>query len=162
MAKSKGGMTVAKAAAVVKPIAEELGLDIWDIQFLKEGTQWYLRIIIDKEGGVGIDDCEALSRAVDKPLEEIDPVDGAWCLEVSSPGIERALTKPEHYEKMAGRDVAVQLYRPVEETGEKEIIARLIELRDKTVILSDLDGTEFEIPLKDAVSVRLYEEIEDK
>lgn len=161
MAKSKGGMTIAKAAAVVAPIAEEMGLGIWDIQFLKEGTEWCLRIIIDKEGGVNIDDCEKLSRAVDKPLDELDPIDGAWSLEVSSPGIERALTKPEHYEKMAGRDVAVQLYRPIEETGEKEVIAQLVALREKMIVLKDLEGTEFEIALKDAVSVRLYEEIEE-
>ncbi len=161
MAKSKGGMTIAKAAAVVKPIADEMGLDIWDIQYLKEGTEWCLRIIIDKEGGVDILDCERLSRAIDKPLDELDPIDGAWSLEVSSPGIERALTKPEHYEKMAGRDIAIQLYRPHEETGEKEIIASLVELRDKMIVLEDLEGTRFEIALKDAVSVRLYEEIEE-
>ena len=161
MAKSKGGMTIAKAASVVKPIADEMGLDIWDIQYLKEGTEWCLRIIIDKEGGVDILDCERLSRAIDKPLDELDPIEGAWSLEVSSPGIERALTKPEHYEKMAGRDISVQLYRPHEETGEKEIIAQLVELRDKMIVLSDLEGTQFEIALKDAVSVRLYEEIED-
>ncbi len=161
MAKSKGKMTIAKAAAVVTPIAREMGLDIWDIQYLKEGTEWCLRIIIDKEGGVGINDCEKLSRAIDKPLDELDPIEGSWSLEVSSPGIERSLTKPEHYEKMAGRDIAVQLYRPLEETGEKEIIAQLVELRDKAIILADMDKTEFEIPLKDAVSVRLYEEIEE-
>lgn len=161
MAKSKGGMTVAKAAAVVAPIAESMGLDIWDIQYLKEGTEWCLRIIIDKEGGVGIDDCEKLSRAIDKPLDELDPIEGSWSLEVSSPGIERALTLPEHYEKMAGRDVAVQLYRPIKENGEKEIIARLVGLRDKMIVLADLEDTEFEIALKDAVSVKLYEEIED-
>ncbi len=161
MAKSKGGMTIAKAAEVVKPIADEMGFDIWDIQYLKEGTEWCLRIIIDKEGGVDILDCEKLSRAIDKPLDDLDPIEGAWSLEVSSPGIERALTKPEHYEKMAGRDVAVQLYRPLEETGEKEIIAQLRELRDKMIVLADLEGTLFEIPLKDAVSVKLYEEIED-
>ena len=161
MAKSKGGMTIAKAASVVTPIAEEMGLSIWDIQFLKEGTEWCLRVIIDKEGGVNIDDCEKLSRAIDKPLDELDPIEGAWSLEVSSPGIERALTKPEHYEKMAGRDVAVQLYRPLEESGEKEIIAQLCQLRDKMIVLADMDGTEFEIALKDAVSVKLYEEIEE-
>ena len=161
MAKSKGGMTIAKAAGVVKPIADEMGLDIWDIQYLKEGTEWCLRIIIDKEGGVDISDCEKLSRAIDKPLDELDPIEGAWSLEVSSPGIERALTRPEHYEKMAGRDIAVQLYRPFEATGEKEVIACLVGLNDKNIVLTDLDGTEFEIPLKDAVSVKLYEEIED-
>lgn len=162
MAKSKGGSVAARAAQIVRPYAQEMGLDIWDIQFVREGTEWCLRIIIDKEGGVGIDDCEKLSRAVDKPLDELDPTEESWSLEVSSPGIERELTKPEHYAKMAGRDVLVKLFRPDPDTGEREFVAELIGLEDKEIVLCDLDKTEFRVPLKAAVSVRIYEEIEEE
>ena len=72
MAKGKGGNTVAAVWEIAAPIAEQLGLDIWDIRFVKEGADWFLRIFIDKDGGVGITDCENMSRAIDKPLDEAD------------------------------------------------------------------------------------------
>ena len=155
-AKGKGGNTVSVVWQLAEPIAEQLGLRLWDVRFVKEGASWYLRIFIDKDGGVGISDCEAMSRAVDEPLDRLDPIDQSYFLEVSSPGIERELTRPEHYELMKGREVCVTLFRPID--GEKEIIADLVGLRDKNIVLTDLDGTEFEIPRKDAVSVRLTDE----
>lgn len=155
-AKGKGGNTVSVVWQLAEPIAKELGLRLWDVRFVKEGASWYLRIFIDKDGGVGISDCEAMSRAVDEPLDRLDPIDQSYFLEVSSPGIERELTRPEHYELMKGREVCVNLFRPID--GEKEIIADLVGLRDKNIVLTDLDGTEFEIPRKDAVSVRLTDE----
>ena len=72
--KGKGGNTVAAVTAIAEPIAEQLGLRLWDVRFVKEGASWYLRIFIDKEGGVGIDDCVAMSHALDKPLDEADPI----------------------------------------------------------------------------------------
>lgn len=89
MALSKGKNTVLSVESLVKPIAKKMGLDIWDIRYQKEGAVWYLRIFIDKDGGVDINDCEALSKAVDTPLDELNPIDGEYILEVSSPGIER-------------------------------------------------------------------------
>ena len=71
---AKGGNTVAVVRELAKPIAEELGLEIWDVRFLKEGSQWYLRIFIDKEGGVSIDDCVDFTHAINKPLDEADPI----------------------------------------------------------------------------------------
>ena len=97
-----------------------------------------------------------MSRAVNDPLDEADPISQAYFLEVSSPGIERELTRPEHFEAMKGRDVSVNLYRPTED-GVKEIIAGLVGLEGDNIVLSDLDGTRFEINKKDAVSVRLYD-----
>ena len=82
--KGKGGNTVAAVTAIAEPIAQQLGLMLWDVRFVKEGANWYLRIFIDKEGGVGIDDCVAMSHALDKPLEDADPIDRSYCLEVSS------------------------------------------------------------------------------
>ena len=100
--KGKGGNTVAAVWEIAAPVAEQLGLSIWDIRFQKEGVSWYLRIYIDKEGGVGITDCENFSRAVDGPLDEADPIEQSYYLEVSSPGVERQLTRDEHFKKYIG------------------------------------------------------------
>lgn len=114
-AKGKGGNTVSAVWDIVAPIAEDLGLSIWDIRFQKEGVSWYLRIYIDKEGGIGIEDCENFSHAVDAPLDEADPIDQSYYLEVSSPGIERQLTRDEHFEKCLGEKVIVRLIRPTDD-----------------------------------------------
>lgn len=147
---------MAVVSSIVKPIADQLGLILWDVRFVKEGASWYLRIFIDKPGGVTLDDCETMSRAVSDPLDEADPINQAYFLEISSPGIERELTRPEHFEAMKGRDVSVNLFRPTED-GEKEIIAALIGLDGDNILLEDLDGVRFQINKKDAVSVRLYD-----
>ncbi len=154
--KKHGGNTVSIVTGIAKPIAEELGLILWDVRFVKEGASWYLRIFIDKEGGVTINDCETMSRAINGPLDEADPISQAYFLEVSSPGIERELSRPEHFEIMKGKDVSVNLYRPTD-SGEKEIIAELVGLEGDNIVLADLDGVRFEINKKDAVSVRLYD-----
>lgn len=154
--KNKGGITAASVTALAEPIAKELGLSIWDVRYVKEGASWYLRIFIDKEGGVDLNDCERMSRAVDKPLDELDPIDQSYFLEISSPGIERELTRPEHFEKMAGREVCVSFFRPID--GMKEIIGTLVGLRDGSIVLTDLDGTEFEISKKDASKVHLTDD----
>ena len=114
-AKGKGGNTVSAVWDIVAPIAEDLGLSIWDIRFQKEGVSWYLRIYIDKEDGIVIEDCENFSHAVDAPLDEADPIDQSYYLEVSSPGIERQLTRDEHFEKCLGEKVIVRLIRPTDD-----------------------------------------------
>lgn len=149
----KGGNTASVAAALAKPIAEELGLSIWDVRFVKEGSLYYLRIFIDKDGGVSIDDCERMSRAVSKPLDDLDPIEQSYILEVCSPGIERELTRPEHFDAMKGSQVRIKLFRPVD--GCKELFGRLVGLRDRMIVIADDSGQEFEIAKKDAVSVRL-------
>lgn len=116
--KGKGGNTVAAVWDIVRPIADELGLSVWDIRFQKEGVSWYLRIYIDKEGGVGIYDCEKFSRAIDAPLDEADPIEQSYYLEVSSPGVERQLTRDEHFMRYIGSKVIVRLIRPKD--GERE------------------------------------------
>ncbi len=113
--KSKGGSTAAAVSAIAEPIAESLGLRLWDVCFLKEGASWYLRIFIDKDGGVGIQDCEAFSRAIDGPLDDSDPIEQSYCLEVSSPGIERELTKPRHFTAYVGKKIKLRMIRPDDE-----------------------------------------------
>lgn len=126
--KGKGGNTVAAVWEIAEPIAKELGLQLWDIRFVKEGVSWYLRIFIDKEGGVGIDDCENMSRAIDAPLDEADPIEQSYCLEVSSPGIERELTRDFHFTACIGKKVMLRFIRPHDNK------------RDFSGILEDYDG----------------------
>ena len=111
--KGKGGSTVAAVTAIAQPIAERLGLRLWDVRFVKEGADWFLRVFIDKDGGVGIDDCVAMSHALDKPLDEADPIEQSYCLEVSSPGTDRELTRPAHFEACLGERVRARLIRPL-------------------------------------------------
>ncbi len=90
-----GKMNTAQACTkIAEPVAEELGLMLWDVRFEKEGSGWYLRFFIDKDGGVNIEDCENFSRKIDKVLDDADPIEQSYILEVSSPGIERNLIKP--------------------------------------------------------------------
>lgn len=126
--KGKGGATVAAVAGLAERIAESLSLRIWDITFAKEGATFYLRIFIDKDGGVTIEDCENFSRAIDGPLDELDPIEQGYCLEVCSPGIERSLTKPAHFNACIGQRVKLRMIRPV--NGE----------RDFRGVLEDYDG----------------------
>lgn len=109
---------------IAKPIADALGLEIWDIKLVKEGPNLYLRIFIDSENGITLDDCENMSRALDAPLDELDPIPDSYFLEVCSPGIERELSKDEHLEKFMGHSIKIRLIRP-NETGEKEVFGTL-------------------------------------
>ena len=95
-----------------KPIVEEKGCSLWDVEYVREGTDRFLRIYIDKEGGVSIDDCEAVSRAIDPILDEKDPIPESYHFEVCSAGLERPLKRPGDFEKFMGSDVLVKLYRP--------------------------------------------------
>ena len=132
-----GKNTVEKVWEIVKPIADGLVVTLWDVRFEKEGASWFLRIIIDKEGGVSIDDCEAVSRAVDAPLDEADPIPQAYCLEVSSPGIGRKLTRDFHFEAKKGERVIVKLFRPID--GKREFSGVLSGF-DSGKITVDCDG----------------------
>ena len=92
--RKKGGGTVEAVWDLCEPIVKGFGLELWDVRYLKEGAQWYLRVYIDRQEGVTIEDCENVSRAIDEPLDRLDPVDQSYCLEVCSPGLERELVRP--------------------------------------------------------------------
>ena len=111
------GNTVSRVTEIITPYAHQLGLEIWDVRFAKEGTDWYLRIFIDKDGGISIDDCVDLTNAITKPLDEADPISQSYTLEVSSPGVERELTADAHFEKYIGSNVMVRLIRPINTSG---------------------------------------------
>ena len=101
-----------------EPVVEAQGCTVWDVEYVREGADWFLRVYIDKEGGVDIADCEAISRALDPILDERDPIPTSYTIEVCSAGIERALKRPGDFEKFLGSDVLVRLYRPKDGTKE--------------------------------------------
>ena len=118
-------------AALAKPIVEARGCSLWDVEYVREGADYILRVAIDKEGGVDIDDCEAISRALDPILDEHDPIPDRYQFEVCSAGLERALKRPEDFARFLGSPVTVKLYRPV--NGLKEIPAVLRGYEDGRV-----------------------------
>lgn len=125
--------TVSFIEDLVKPIAEDLNITIWDVQFEKEGADWVLRIIIDKPEGVTLEDCESISRPLDKRLDETDPIQQSYSLEVSSAGVERTLTKDWHFEHCKDSDVIVKLIRPYQD--KREFVGKLVDFKDNTVYI---------------------------
>ena len=140
--------TVAEVTELVQRIVEEMGLTLWDVRYVKEGAMWYLRIFIDKDEGVSIDDCEKVTRAIDKPLDELDPIEGNYTLEVSSPGIERELVLDRHFDRFIGAPVMIKLIRP-DETGVRDIKGTLLAHDKETVEIMSQDGAETVIQKKD-------------
>jgi len=111
--KNNSGKNVASVVReLIAPTAAEMGYFIWDVEFCKEGADKYLRITLDNEDGINIEDCEKFHRAIDPVLDEADPISESYILEVSSPGIERELKYPEHIDACEGWDVEVKLYAP--------------------------------------------------
>ena len=155
MAKSKGGATAAKVWELCEPIVTELGLSLWDVRYVKEGADWYLRIFIDKPEGVDINDCERVSRAVNEPLDKLDPIENAYTLEVCSPGIERELVRDEHFEQFIGADIMVKMLRPIEGRG-REFKGKLKAYDGSMVTIADhSDENEVTINKKDAAWIKL-------
>ncbi len=150
---AKGGNTVKIVWEIVEPLAKELGLSIWDVRFLKEGSQWYLRVFIDKEGGVGIDDCVNLSHAIDGPIDEANPIEQAYILEVSSPGVERELVRDEHFLSSVGEKIMVKMIRPVE--GKREFSGTLESYDDGNITIRLEDESGFTFTKKEASYVKL-------
>lgn len=150
---AKGGNTVGAVRAIAEPIARSLGLSIWDVRFLKEGATWYLRIFIDKPGGVSIDDCVDLTHAINGPLDEADPIEQAYCLEVSSPGVERELTRDEHFAACLGEPVKVRTIRPVD--GVRDFAGVLEGYDNGQITLRLADGAGLSFGKKEVSWVKL-------
>lgn len=142
MDKGKKLSTADKVYEIALPVAQELGLEIWDVVFVKEGADWFLRIFIDKDGGVGIDDCVNMTKAIDPILDEEDPVPHSYSLEVSSPGINRRLNRTKHFEALKGEPVQIKLIRPLEDG------TRVIE----GILMGPREGGAFEVQIDDETS----------
>ena len=108
-----------KVTQFAQPVVEAHGCTLWDVEYVREGSEYFLRLYLDKEGGVNIDDCEAISRALDPILDEEDPIPESYHFEVCSAGLERVLKRPSDFERFMGEPVMVKLYRP--RNGLKEI-----------------------------------------
>ena len=146
---------VEQIAEIVKPIAEELSYDIYHIEYVKESGEYYLRIYIEKDGGVSLNDCEALSRRVSDVLDEKDPITDAYFLEVSSPRLNRTLFTNEHYTRFIGNEVLVKLAKAVE--GTKTIKGILKENNESSITVEGAE--EINIPKDKIKSVNLEGEI---
>lgn len=141
---------------LAQPVAQANGVELWDVEFVKEAGTQYLRVYIDKDGGVDINDCEAVSRALDPILDEADPIPCSYVFEVGSAGIDRELKRPSDFEKFMGSQVQVKLYQPFE--GQKSYVGALKGYAGGDVTL--LVGQREVILKKPMVAqVRLYVEI---
>lgn len=125
-----------RAEAIAAPIAEEFGIRIYDVEYVKEGEEFYLNVYIDKDGGVTIGDCENVSRLLSDALDKDDPIKDPYTLIVSSPGLGRALTRDRHLQQSVGQDVEIHLYKPHAETGEKDIRGELVEFDDTQIVVN--------------------------
>lgn len=150
----KFGATEQRIYDLVKPITDELGYYLWDVCFEKEGSAHYLRIFIDTDEGISIEDCERVTEPVNKLLDEVDPIKESYVLEVGSAGLERELLKADHFEICEGDKVTIRFIRPVD--GEKEIYAYL-KCADKNSLTAILeDETEVTYQLSDIAFVKLW------
>ena len=120
-----------QVAGFAEPVVTAHGCSLWDVEYVREGADYFLRVYIDKEGGVDISDCEAISRALDPILDEADPIPGSYHFEVCSAGLERALKRPQDFQRFLGSPVTVKLYRPY--NGLKEIPAILRDYQEGKV-----------------------------
>lgn len=152
-----GKRTIVKEVqAIVEPIVENLGLELVEVQYAKEGPTWVLRLTIDGPNGIGHEECLAVSRAVSDPLDEADPIPGSYSLEVSSPGLDRPLVKPADFVRFAGREVRVNTYGPI--NGRKNWRGLLKGLEDDEVVLT-VDGEEVRLPFDKVSRTRLVPDI---
>lgn len=162
MTQPKGRKNTASVCAeLAAPVAEKLGVYLWDTVFEKEGAGWYLRFFIDKDadGGVTIDECESFSRAMSDLLDQADPIEQSYCLEVGSPGIERKLTNDWHFQKYMGSTVLVRLIRPID--GQREFCGLLTgyDSETHTAVIELDEESQMEVTLDEAAYIRLSVEI---
>lgn len=141
-----------KTEELLQPIAEANHVEIYDVEYVKEGNEWFLRAYIDKEGGVDINDCVAVSRVLSDKLDEEDFIDEAYTLEVSSPGLGRTLKKDKHLEKSLGEEVEIKTYKPIEKCKE---FAGILKAYDADSITIETEGTEKVFTRADIAVIRL-------
>jgi len=142
-----------KVLPLAQKAAADCGVELWDLEFVREGGEYFLRLYIDSPDGVGIDDCEAVSRAIDPMLDEADPIEQSYNLEVSSPGIFRELKTPEHYAASVGMNVRAKLYTAL--GGSKELTGTLDSFGEDGFVIGGVA-----VPKSAVASLRRHEEIE--
>lgn len=141
--------TVTKIAA---PEAEKLGLSLWDVRYEKEGSEWFLKVLVDRPEGVFVDDCENLSRALSGLLDEADPIEESYYLEVGSAGLDREIVKEAHFTYACNKEVTVKLYQPLDD---RKILSGVLLKRLKDGIVLLVDGEEKTLKDSEVAGVRL-------
>ena len=142
-----------KTEQLLEPILKENNFDLYDVEFVKEAGTFYLRAFIDKEGGININDCELVSRRLSDLLDEKDFIPDAYILEVSSPGLGRALKKDKHFEKSIGEEVEIKLFKAIDK--QKDFTGYLESFTDDVIVISDEAENEMEFERSNIASVRL-------
>ena len=142
-----------KTEQLLEPILKENNFELYDVEFVKEAGTFYLRAFIDKEGGININDCELVSRRLSDLLDEKDFIPDAYILEVSSPGLGRALKKDKHFEKSIGEEVEIKLFKAIDK--QKEFTGYLESFNDEVIVISDEQENEMEFERSNIASVRL-------
>ena len=153
---AKGQKNIAQTVTdLILPHVNDLGYSLWDVEYVKEGASYYLRITIDRENGVSIDDCEKVHRAIEPILDSADPIEGSYYLEVSSPGIERVLRTEEHFIAMSGETVILHLFTAV--NGKKIYRGKLLGVEEESgnIVLED-NGAEIAFSLRSISKAHLY------
>ena len=144
---------VAKTEELVTPIIEENHFELVDVEYVREGANWYLRVYADKEGGINIDDCVLISRALEEKLDAEDFISDAYILEVSSPGLGRPLKKEKDYKRSMGKELEIRTYRAIERN--REFYGILTAYDDNSVTILEEDGTERVFQKSDIALIRL-------
>lgn len=152
MAEKKGLKTADVIKQLAEPLCKQLGLSLWDVRYEKEGATWYLRVLIDKAGGLDMDSCEEFSRLFNEILDNADPISDSYVFEAGSPGLERELRTPEHFKAYLGENIRIKLYKAME--GEKEISAKLLSYDKENKKITVLDVCEKEIALSECAFVK--------
>lgn len=147
--------TVQICRELAEPVAQEMGLEIWDTRYEKEGTEWFLRYYVDKEG-LDINEVEAFSRRMSDILDDADPIPQGYTLEVSSPGIERKLVTEEHVRRYLGYLANVTFIRAPEGYDRREFLLELDDIEDGVITASFEDGTEMKFPMNKTAKITLY------
>ncbi len=142
-----------QVAALAAPVVEEEGCNLWDVEYVREAGTWYLRILIDKEGGLGIEDCERISRRLDPMLDEADPVPDSYVFEVGSAGAERELKRPRDFDMFMGSEVELRLYQPLD--GSKSFVG-VLKGYDNGDVSIEVSGKEMRFEKGRIALVRLH------
>lgn len=148
---------------IVLPITENLGYELYDIEYVKEGQDWYVRLYIDSENGINLDDCEKVSEVVGEELDRVDPISTAYLLEVSSCGLERRLREKKHYDAAIGKNVEIKLYKMINKN--KTIIGMLKEVSDSDILVQMENCTEERISFDNISNAKIlfdWEESENE
>lgn len=142
----------AKTTAMLEPIVAKHSVEIYDVEFVNEAGEWYLRVYIDKEGGVTIDDCEAVSRDLSDALDKDDFIDEVYYLEVSSPGLGRTLKKDKHLAKSIGEEVEIKLYKPI---NKKKEFSGILKSFNETTVTVEIDKKDTEFTRSEIALIKL-------